>query len=104
MSASANRPWTRHIKRASLQGRGGGKVQSTFRGEAAYVRRLRRLETVVLVLTMKRKIPPEALDSLLEDMLHMVDVEGASSGGEDPGDPVPIPHEGAPDGETEREA
>ncbi len=105
MPASQKKPWLRFIKRDTLQERGGGKVQRTFRGEAAYVGRLRRLETVVLVLTMKLKVRDEVLDMMLRDMLDLRDVaEPKRSGGEDQGDLVPIPHEGSPDGEAERES
>ncbi len=105
MSASKNKPWKKFISRDKVQGGGGGKVLRTFRGEAAYVGRLRRLETVVLVLTMKLKVPPKVLDGLLESMLHIVDVDGAKpgSGGEDAGDPLPLPHSGPANGTPERE-
>ncbi len=104
MSASQKKPWLRFIKRAKLQGGEGGKELRSFRGEAAYIRRLRRLEVVVLTLTMKLKIEPKALDMLLDDMLLLKDVEGASGGDSDSGDPIRIPQEGAPDGEASGEA
>ncbi len=105
MSASQKKPWRRFIKRDTLQGGGrGNKGKPLFRGEAAYVGRLRRLETVVLVLTMKLKIPPKVLDGLLENMLSIADVdEPTGSGTEVQGNSVPLPHEGAPGGEAEGE-
>ncbi len=103
MSASASRPWTRHIKRATLQGGGRGKKgKPFFRGEAAYVRRLRRLEIGVLHLCGKISIDHRALDKLLESMLELKDVkEPVGSGGQDAREALPIPHPGPADGQGE---
>lgn len=103
MSASAKKPWKRFIKYDTLQGGGRGKALKAFRGEAAYVKRLRRLELVILSLTMVLQIPKDLLDSLLQDMLRLRDVEEAKpgSGGEDDRDGLPVPHSGPPDGQSE---
>ncbi len=104
MSASAKKPWKRFIKRDMLQGGGRGKKgKPFFRGEAAYVRRLRRLELVTLVTYGKLKLPAEVLDRMLGDMIEMKDVvePKPGRGGEDGGDEVPIPHAGPADGEAE---
>ncbi len=103
MSASKNRPWLRFIKRDTLQERGGGKVLRTFRGEAAYVRRLRRLELVVLSLTMKMALPPKLLDKMLDEMVELKDVvePTAGSGSEDEGGSTEVPHSGPPGGQIE---
>ncbi len=98
MSASQKKPWTKFMKRANMTGQERVGKATPFRGEAAYVGRLRRLETVVLVLTMKLKVHPKALDKLLEDMLLVEHVQAPSSGSTDPGGPIQVPHEGAPDG------
>ncbi len=108
MSASQKKPWQRFIKRDTLQGRGGGKVQRTFRGEAAYVGRLRRLEKIILHLTMHiPKIPDKVLASMLDDVLASADVKAPepSLGGrtEVQRNEVPVPHQGSPARETERE-
>lgn len=107
MSASQKKPWKRFIKRDMLQGGGRGKVTSVpFRGEAAYVKRLRRLEVVVLTLTMKLKLEPRALDRLLEDMLALADEQGAEpgSGSPDTRGAFPLSHSGPADGQAEGEA
>ncbi len=103
MSASASRPWKKFIKRDTLQGGGRGKKgKPFFRGEAAYVLRLRRLELVVLTLTSRVKLRDEILDKLLEDMLQLKDVESpVGSGGQDAREALPIPHPGPVDGQAE---
>jgi len=106
MTASQKKPWKKYIKRDIVQGGGRGKVPSTFRGEAAYVRRLRRLEVVVLTLSMKMKLSKTELDSLLQSMLDVVDaVESPSSrsGSEFQRNAVPLLQQGPADGETEGE-
>ncbi len=108
MSASQKKPWKKFIRRDTLQGGGSGKVgKPTFRGEAAYVRRLRRTEVIVLYLSGKLKMEIGAVDRLLEAMLELRDVEPAKpspeSGTQVQGDAVPVPLEGSPVGETERE-
>ncbi len=106
MGASQKQPWKKYVKRAIVQGGGRGNVPNgTFRGEAAYVRRLRRIEVVILDLSMKLRLAPAVLDSLLQDMLDIKDVQPAtSSGGADEGDEVPLPHGGATEGQAEDEA
>ena len=110
MSASQKKPWLRFIKRDTLQGGGRGNVTTvTFRGEAAYVRRLRRIERVLLYLLDYRdvrKLTGRELDLMAEAMYSVGQEDGAtaSSGGEDAGDPLPIPHERAPEREASGEA
>lgn len=104
MSASAKKPWRKFIKRGNLQGGGRGKEgKPSFRGEAAYVRRLRRLEVIVLHLTNGLELAPKVLDSMLNEMLILKDVVEPKAGSGTPvqGDAVPVSHEGAPDGEAE---
>ncbi len=104
MSASQRKLWTRRVKRGIVPGRtGGGKERSSFRGEAAYLRRLRRLESVVLVLTMKRKLPQKVLDSMLDDMLLLEEVvePKPGSGSANAGDPLSLSHSGPADGQAE---
>lgn len=104
MSASKKNIWHRSIKRDRLPGGGRGEVPNvTSRSYAAYLRRLRRIEVVVLVLTMKMKIDPKVLDSMLEAMKDLADVQDPGSGAPIQGDAVSVPHEGAPSGETEGE-
>lgn len=102
MSASQRKPWKRFVKRATVQGGEGGDRQSRSRSDnvAALLGRLRRLELAVLDLAGVTKLTPEALDSMLQAMLDLsrIDAPTPSSGSEDPGDPVPIPHEGSVDG------
>ncbi len=106
MSASQKKPWKRFIDRDKVQGGGGGKDRRSSRSNnvAALVGRLRRLEVVVLVLSMKMKLGPRALDNLLEEMLALADVEEPRSGGPDERREVPVPHSGTVDGSPEREA
>ncbi len=105
MSASSRKPWTKFIKRAIVQGGGRGKEgKPSFRGEAAYVGRLRRLEKIILSLTMKVAMPPKVLDKLLQDMLDIVHVEPpAGSGSANDRDGLPLPHSGPADGQAERD-
>lgn len=106
MSASANKPWKRTWKRAKLQG--GGKRERTEGSSrsdnvAALLGRLRRLEVVVMHLTMRLKLSSEELDKLLSAMLEASHVSEPRSGGENRGIEVQIPHEGSSDGETEEQ-
>lgn len=101
MSASQNKPWLRFIKRDRLQGGGRGNVTKVpFRGEAAYVRRLRRLEVVILHLTMRLELKQEVLDRVLQDMLDMRDAPGDTNERNE----VLVSQEGPPDGEDSGEA
>ncbi len=106
MSASATRPWTKYIKRANMQGGGrGNKGKPLFRGEAAYVLRLRRLELVVMNLTMRIALPQKVLDRLLQDMVELKDVDApVGSGSKDSGGVLSLPHSGPVDGQVEGEA
>ncbi len=104
MSASQKKPWKRFIRRDILQGGGRGKKgKPFFRGEAAYVKRLRRLEVVVLHLTAKLTLADSMLDVMLDDMLIMKNVvePEPGSGSEDSGNPLPISHSGPPGGQVE---
>lgn len=103
MSASRDKPWRRFIKRDIVQGGGRGKVQRTFRGEAAYVKRLRRIEVVLLHITAKLTLGDFELDSMLQLMLDLEDVVEPKPGrrGPDDREAVPVPQVGAPSGESE---
>lgn len=106
MSASQKKPYTRRVKRVTLPGRtGGGNVRSTFRGEAAYLKRLRRIEVVLLTLTMKLKVKASVLDSMLDEMVRLSEVvePKPGSGNSDTRDALPISHSGPADGQTERD-
>ena len=104
MSASKNKPWKKFIRRDKLQGGGRGKKgKPFFRGEAAYVKRLRRLEVVVLHLTAHLELSDILLASMLDDMLVMKDVVEPKPGSGDPDtrDAFSIPHSGPADGQVE---
>ncbi len=105
MGASAKRRWTRTIKRATVRGGEGGNRRSRSGSVAVLLGRLRRLEVVVLNLTMKMRIPARELDKLLESMVYLSDVEEpkAGSGGPDARGALPVSHSGPADGQVEGE-
>jgi hypothetical protein len=106
MMPSAKKPWAKFINRDTLQGRGGGKAQRAFRGEAAYVKRLRRLEVLVLYLMGEKTLPKKVVDSMVQLMLDLEQVvePKAGSGSKDPRGAVDLPHSGPTGGQGEGEA
>lgn len=108
-SASQKKPWTRFIKRGTLQERGGGKEQSSFRGEAAYIRRLRRLEVVCLHICHHKKmrhLTEKEVDKLLDAMYAISDgqIPKAGGGSSDARGALPLSHPGPTGGQAEGEA
>lgn len=108
MSASANRRFTRSVKRVIVAGGRGGDRRSRSASIAGLLGRLRRLELAMLHITGHREFAAsnkiDGLDNMLEQMYNLVDVESPiPSGAAVQGNAVPLPHEGPPDRETEGE-
>lgn len=97
---SAKKPWTRFIKRASVQGgEGGDRRRRSRQGYSPdLLKRLRRLE-----LALVRLLAPERLTFDLDSFISSVLQLKTDAGGEDSGEAVPLPRKRSVDRQAERD-
>ncbi len=96
----------RRYKRANIDGRlkgGTRRRRDRTDGVSALLGRLRRLEVVVLHLTMKLTLSEKEFDTHLKNMLDLKDVKAPDLQRRrtDEGSSLSLPYEGPLDGEVE---